>query len=63
MKRLNYYQVHRNKQPKKLKFQTIKKKHVSFSFSIDTREIEKAFRGMQKSCENLSKALKTLSKK
>lgn len=60
MKRLNYYQVHKNKQPKKLKFQTIKNKHLSFRILINTNSIEKALKKASKSVLNLGKALNKL---
>jgi len=60
MKRLNYYQVHKNKQPKKLKFETIKKKRVSFIIKIDTSSVEKAIKKASKSILSLGKALNKL---
>lgn len=57
MKRLNYYQIHKNKQPKKLKLQTIKKKHVSFVISVNTKNIEEALNKVRTSLLFLGKAI------
>ena len=57
MKRLNYYQVHKNKQPRKLKFHTIKKKHVSFVISVNTKNLENALYKAQRSMLLFGKAV------
>lgn len=60
MKRLNYYQVHKNKQPKKLKFQTIKNKHFVLRILVGTKPLEKALKKASKSVLNIGKALNKL---
>jgi uncharacterized membrane protein YcaP (DUF421 family) len=60
MKRLNYYQAHKNKKPSKLKFYIIRKEKFSLTIKIDTRIIEKALAKASKQVLHLGNSLSEL---